>query len=559
MSKALLYLWFELSKRRLQHFCLELRRPTRLMGIGAVFALLYFLFHYRHHEIFAQLVRTESLVGAALVMVCGSVFKGFLQRGLIFERPDLEFLFTSPFSQRQLVFYRLLPNYLFTIVQSVVFLALFGSHLRSPVLTTLCFTLLQAACFHLATAAALFAGTLSEIVHQRLRWMMLAAFFLLASLYLRVAWDFKLIPAFAVSPWFQLVFYPAVTVPDAASALPAHLLALRLFSTHWEQGHLAWQNVLYLGGFSLAALSSLALCLKLKSNLFEHSFSATNSVAEEKSRLRKGKASVVPSLIGWDSVKLPKFSMFRGVGAIVWKNLVVARRSRREMFIGLGFTLVYTGFLTALLWIFHSLSQKAGGAPESEAREFTTGIAMFVATLAFFLQRMFPFDFRRDGFHLVDFRTLPVSPFKLALAEIAVPTAFCLASQVFGIIPLVILGHFDLPTLTFVLLGYPAVALALNGIWNVHYLLSATKPGTGEGTSGTAVGTLMVVALSFLIFFPAGWVTVKVANQFITENSKFAFAVAGACGLGIQYTVDALLILVIAALFQHFEVSRDFQ
>src|SRR5262249_42280825 len=135
MSRALLYLWFELAKRRLLRFCLGLRRPTRLIGVGAVLALLYFLFHFRHHEIFAQLVRRESLVGAALVMVCGALFKGFLQRGLVFEPPDLEFLFTSPFSHRQLVVYRLLPNYLFTIAQSVGFFALFSSHLRSPILT----------------------------------------------------------------------------------------------------------------------------------------------------------------------------------------------------------------------------------------------------------------------------------------------------------------------------------------------------------------------------------------------------------------------------------------
>jgi hypothetical protein len=225
------------------------------------------------------------------------------------------------------------------------------------------------------------------------------------------------------------------------------------------------------------------------------------------------------------------------------------------MYVALAFTLIYTGFLTALLWIFHDLSRKAGGAPADEARGFTSGIAIFVATLALFLQRMFPFDFRRDGVHILAFRTLPVSPLMLALAEIAVPTALCLAAQAFGIVPLIIFGHFDWPTLLFILLGYPAIALALNAVWNLHYLLSATKR---DASSASAVGTLMVVALSFLVFFPAGWATVKIANYFI-ENSRLAFTLAAMCGLTVQYTVDILLILGLAKLFNRFEVSRDFQ
>src|SRR5712672_3109610 len=112
MSRALLYLWFSLGRRGLLQFVRSLRRPTTLIGFAAVLALLGCIFYFGQHEIFARLVRPEVLIGGALVMVCGSLFKGFLQRGLVFEPPDLEFLFTSPFTQRQLVFYRLLPCYL---------------------------------------------------------------------------------------------------------------------------------------------------------------------------------------------------------------------------------------------------------------------------------------------------------------------------------------------------------------------------------------------------------------------------------------------------------------
>jgi len=197
MNRALIYLWLMLLKRKAFHFLYGLRRPTTLIGIGSLVFFVGFLFWHRHEDLFGHLVRREILIGGALVMLCGSLFKGFLQRGLVFELPDVEFLFTSPFTQRQIVFYRLLPNYLFAVLQGVVFCALFASHLKHPFFTTLCLILFQAACFHLAAGAAIFGGTISEQAHHRIRWMMLATYFLITAAYLRSAWGLKLVPGFA--------------------------------------------------------------------------------------------------------------------------------------------------------------------------------------------------------------------------------------------------------------------------------------------------------------------------------------------------------------------------
>src|SRR5436190_13393226 len=124
MNRALFFLWFTLLKRRLLQFSCGLRRPTNLIGFVAVIALLAFMFHYRRHEAFGYLVRRESLIGGALIMVCGSLFKGFLQRGLVFDLPDLELLLTGPFSKPQIILYQLLPSYLFAPIEGLAFLAL---------------------------------------------------------------------------------------------------------------------------------------------------------------------------------------------------------------------------------------------------------------------------------------------------------------------------------------------------------------------------------------------------------------------------------------------------
>ena len=105
-----------------------------------------------------------------------------------------------------------------------------------------------------------------------------------------------------------------------------------------------------------------------------------------------------------------------------------------------------------------------------------------------------------------------------------------------------------------VLLAYPAIAMALNAVWNMHYLLAAAKRAGGQSQSTTAVGMVLVVALSFLVFYPAGWTAVRVARHF-TDVSSFSW-VAGS-GVAVQYAVDVLLVLLLARLFERFEVTRD--
>ena len=89
MSKALVYLWVTQSKRKALHAVKCLRRPTTLIGSLAVASLVGFCFHFRHQEFMGNLVGGRSLVGGAILMFCGSLFQGFLQRGLVFEPADV--------------------------------------------------------------------------------------------------------------------------------------------------------------------------------------------------------------------------------------------------------------------------------------------------------------------------------------------------------------------------------------------------------------------------------------------------------------------------------------
>ena len=120
------------------------------------------------------------------------------------------------------------------------------------------------------------------------------------------------------------------------------------------------------------------------------------------------------------------------------------------------------------------------------------------------------------------------------------PTGLCLAFQALGIAALMIFAGFHWTTMLLGLLAFPAIALAVNAVWNLQYLLSATQRASGRGQSASAAGALMIVALSFLIFFPAGWTSAWIFDL----NLGFTMAAAGS--LTVQYLVDFILVLTLA-------------
>ena len=64
----------------------------------------------------------------------------------------------------------------------------------------------------------------------------------------------------------------------------------------------------------------------------------------------------------------------------------------------------------------------------------------------------------------------------------------------------------------------------------------------------------MVVALSFLVLFPASWTADRVRHWIA---GPFGLTIALGTAVAIQFAVDIVLILALANLFQRFEISRD--
>ena len=502
MNAALFYLYFSLLRRRILRFLAELRRPAKLLGWTAPLALFALVYYYREAEFFTGLFKWQAMTGCAFVMLAGSLCKGFFQRGIIFDPPDAEFLFTGPFTTRQILFYRLLPNYLYALVQSAFVMLLFGSRLAHPFLFAVDFSLFQIGCFHVASGAAIFSGSIPLARHQRWRWVLLATVLVLALIYLRAAFDLRVLPRFLTSETARLFFYPAVTFSEIGSLQSLHEVSRALIESPAARHAAVQLGYLFLA--TLAALGGLHLLLACNHNIYEAAMACTTENARKREARRQGRRIAASPTT--TSLAFPRFPVFRGAGALLWKNLVAARRSKRSSSSRSGFTAVVVIPLTAILRLEQSLVGGGVTGLEMEARQVQFGVAVFFASLAFLLQRSTPFDFRHDGLHLMNFRTLPFSANATTMAELAVPIGLCLAFQSLGIISLIVYGRFNstlatgsaLAELLAVVLSYPAVAMAVNAIWNTHYLLSNAH----RSRSTTAVGTLVIVSLSVLVFFP---------------------------------------------------------
>jgi hypothetical protein len=384
--------------------------------------------------------------------------------------------------------------------------------------------------------------------------MLLGTYFFLTLLYLHLAWDIRVLPQALTSLPAQLLFYPAINLPESGMALLQQTWITEIFPGKSSSTSISWQSVFYFIIFLSMAAGTLAILLRCKGDLFETSILATSRVAEKRSRVEQGTRPGARGMEKVESARLIEFHGFQGAGAIVWKNLLVASRCRRELLLAFVFTLVFTTPLVAMLKMYRQFVSLGGAEDIRDISGFNLGIALMLAVLPFILQRTFPFDFRKDGPHLLGFRALPFSGWAVVLAELAVPTLLALAFQGMGVALLVVFARFDWDALLLIFLSFPAVTLALNCVWNLYYLLSAAKSASGEKQSATAAGTLMVVSLSFLIFFPAGWTAIHVGQSL---SGPLAIPVAAACFLGVQYLVNFGLLAIMAQLYQRFQVSHN--
>src|SRR5207247_2238591 len=124
--------------------------------------------------------------------------------------------------------------------------------------------------------------------------------------------------------------------------------------------------------------------------------------------------------------------------------------------------------------------------------------------------------------------------------EIAVPSVFSIVIQTLGAAILLYYARPDPIWLVGLLLAFPAIAIAVNGVWNLYYMVFATRRAGGKTEAVSAAGTLLVVSLSFVVFFPAIWTYFFMQRRLAGPWGEY---ISNGAGLAVLYGIDILLVL----------------
>ena len=542
MNTALGFLFFRLSGRRFVRWLESLRHPGRLLGTVACVLGFGVLFRYRDADFVQELVESTPLGLVIGLAVFISLIRGLLQKGIPFDLPDMEYLCCGPFSHRAVLFYRLLPSYLSAVCFAVLIYCLLGDGLQNPLLTSVCAFFAHMLSIHLTIKVSLYAGSLSESTLGKLRralWAVgLVGIFLVIRLEVKGEGasdsEYSSLRSLVAQSGLWLTMDPSVltrVILERPANSPILLSALLIPSSSFVLAGVG----LFLG---FLVLWSASLLMAPQLALYEPSLKRPDGNEVQVCC----EANSNYSLLGLSSRVLESSvdrGCFNGALSVVWKNLLCARRSLSSLLVALAYTLV-----VVVPWLLLVLVMRQAGSYDDWA--VNGAIPLTLAALPLLLQTALPFDFRLDGPRLAELKNLPFSSFQAVTSVIAVPTLLCVGFQVFSLALLLPFTPFSLGTLMAMLLGFPAVAVGVNAVWNLQYLLFATKhsSGVGKPEKRSTFGALFVLGLAFGVFFPSCWLL----HQLVIEQGMSG-PMAALISVSIQWLIDGFLLLGLARVY----------
>jgi hypothetical protein len=540
MNAALLYLAATLLKRRFLFLLRGLRSPMRFLSWMFAGTALGLLFYYRNHAFVGEFVKNTPLVFFLSLLMIVSLIRALFQRGLVFDEPGIEFLLTGPFTQKHLILYRLIPSYLGSISTAVVCPILFGRHFQHPISTGVAIALFQLVCAHFSMAVSIFSGGLSERVFSRLRLVTGVVVVAYCVLWIQRGLHDSATPDRAGDSLAnrgavlrKLLFYPTVAASKGsrgAEILPGvQYIAERLITASSSELALGFSILLLipLCGISLNRLG------RMQTGLFEPVLIANDrrSLIRHQNQYAGGKGLRKGTVL---SAAMPSLGIFQGTcGALIWKNLLCARRSRGRLLYALACTLLVTASSLTVVLALRNMSDG------ENLFELNMVVPSMIAFLAFLLQTAFPFDLRLDASHLSALKTLPITPRRLAFGLIAVPTILSMLFQGISLLTLSIFTPFPGSILLAMIFGFPALILTIQFTWNINYLLTIVTGSSQLAVrKANAISVFVVLTALAALFWPAGYAQLELIRRNLDGLGL-------ATGVGIQY----LVVLGLLALF----------
>jgi hypothetical protein len=483
-----------------------------------------------------QYVGTLSLFGYCVLTLLLSSH----ERAIYFSPAEVNFLFSGPFTRRQLLAYKIVAAF-FTCLVSGLFMMVFTiSHGAWPpaaylgVVLTLFFLSL------FGMAVSLIGNTLGARANTRRRQLVLAG---LLALVLAVGLSLgrNLVPA----SWDELL-----ERVQASPVLQGVLMPLSWF-VKATTAQALWPDLVEYAGLSAAVdLLLMVLVFALDWNYLEASSAASERIYARLQRARSGGGAFA----AWrSSTTKPRFSLpslpwWGGVGPTAWRQLVTAVRSLRGLLI---FLVIFGGILVIM-----PLALALGGDHPREpgVGKIVAGSLLGISLVS--LPAMMAFDFRGDLDRMDLLKSLPISAWRLAIGQLLAPVLLLSMIQL-GALACIqgLWGEMEAIIPYVVLAAWPGDFLAF-AVDNLMFLWFPSRQTVATPGDFQLMGRQLVMLLAKFLVLGVPAVVAGVAGGLVLHLSGQHWLAAAVVALVLTgFAVP--LVPVLAAAFRNFDVSRD--
>lgn len=411
-----------------------------------------------------------AVLGAMLFVL--SLASGFLQQGPRFTPADIDFLFPTPITPRGLLLFRLLHLWPLTLFSSAFMVLMFGTQAGSPWRLLVGLFALQVTAVHLQLLISVLLTRASAAAAKRLRGTARTAALLvllagISALILTITEQggiASVVEPVARAPIARFLFFPAAACADFVFA---DRTATELLS---------------LARLLVGAVGTGLLLMVPEIDFREESIETTARVSRLLAQRRRGETMIdldqtrrVRSRTGRGSF------LFRGAGALVWKNGVVFSRSLRSVLSAVAFGLV---FVLPVLFTARPARYDVGAT--SVGAFVSIGALMMLTSFA---SNAFNFDLRREVARIDQLRALPLPASSIVLAELFLPWLLCVTLQEVILAAVAVFTRHDRGMLALFAVLLPIASIVMVVVDNLALFLFAPKPGSDSARGSLAASS----------------------------------------------------------------------
>jgi hypothetical protein len=465
------------------------------------------------------------------------------EQGISFTPAEVQFLFSGPFSRRQVLAYKVAGNALLCCLYALFLTGFFFAYASRPLAAYpgLVLTLWFVQFFSMAVSLSI--NTLGA---RAVNWPRRLLLLLLLGL---AAWGVARVGGDALARGPTEVMGRLEQNPVVQALLTPMSWFVEAFTAER-----LWPDFVAAAGRCLAVDAALLLLVfLLDAQYLEAAAAASERAYARLQRVRSGGAVAAVVGTGRPRFSLPPLPRWGGVGPLAWRQLTTAARSLRPVVIFLVIFAVMVGGSRLAVSAVDDSDLPSGG--------LFIGATVLGMTVAM-LTPLLTFDFRGDIDRIEVLKALPLPAWRVALGQLLAPTLILSAVQllVTGLVQL-LWGQVEVLLAAVAVFALPFNFLSF-GLENLMFLWFPARPAPAAPGDFQMMGrqTLMMAAkLAALaaVLVPAAvvGVTAGALAAWLLDVDPVPPALAAGCL--VMAGLAAGVVPLLAQAFRRFDVARD--